>query len=104
MNGTRQTEYGKERVAAPRYGNAVVSPPADWTYLRIVKRANPAPIEAGADAEVYTAYTSRDGVTWVRGGTWTHTLGANARIGLVAMGGGGFTAHFDYVRVSTVLP
>ena len=43
-------------------------------------------------------------MTWVRGGVWTHALGANARIGLVAMSGGGFTAHFDYVRVSTVLP
>jgi arabinan endo-1,5-alpha-L-arabinosidase len=35
----------------------------------------------------------------VRGGVWTHTLGSGARIGLVSMGGSGFTAEFDYVRV-----
>jgi arabinan endo-1,5-alpha-L-arabinosidase len=35
----------------------------------------------------------------VRGGTWTHQLGASARIGLASMGGAGFTARFDYVRV-----
>ena len=29
----------------------------------------------------------------------THQLGQAARIGLVAMGGAGFTALFDYVRV-----
>ena len=27
--------------------------------------------EAGGDTERYTAYTSQDGVTWVRGGVWT---------------------------------
>jgi arabinan endo-1,5-alpha-L-arabinosidase len=35
----------------------------------------------------------------VRGGTWTHELGRDAQLGLVAMGGTGFTAEFDYVRV-----
>jgi hypothetical protein len=48
---------------------------------------------------LYTAYTSQDGATWIRGGTWTHMLGEGAQIGLVSMGGAGFTAHFDYVRV-----
>ncbi len=50
--------------------------------------------------EVYTAYTRQDGKAWVRGGSWTHDLGEDARLGLVAMGGSGFTASFDYVRVS----
>jgi arabinan endo-1,5-alpha-L-arabinosidase len=76
----------------PRYGNTVVGPPGDWTYLRIVKRRDKA-------EEHYTAYTSLDGINWVRGGTWTHQLGSNARIGLVSMGGSGFTANFDYVHV-----
>lgn len=53
----------------------------------------------GGDTESYTAYTSRDGTHWVRGGTWTHRLGSNVRIGLVSMGGSGFVANFDYVRV-----
>ena len=95
---TRQTEFAKEvgTVPAdfyPRYGNTVGGPPGEeWTYLRIVVR------ERG-DEQLYTGYTSRDGVTWVRGGTWTHDLGDEAKIGLVSMGGSGFTAEFDYVRV-----
>jgi arabinan endo-1,5-alpha-L-arabinosidase len=96
---TRQTEFAKELSPVPdgypRYGNTVVGPPSDWTYLRIVKRTH-------AGEELYTAYTSNDGQTWVRGGTWTHQLGNSARIGLVSMGGSGFTANFDYVRVYKV--
>lgn len=96
---TRQTEFAKELFPVPggypRYGNTVVGPPDEWTYLRIVKRTQ-------GGEELYTAYTSRDGVHWVRGGTWTHDLGGDARIGLVSMGGSGFTANFDYVRVYTV--
>jgi arabinan endo-1,5-alpha-L-arabinosidase len=104
---TRQTEFAKEvppgrldvggrlepvPAGYPRYGNTVVGPPGEWTYLRIVKRI------VGAEEE-YTAYSSRDRRTWERGGTWTHALGADARIGLVSMGGSGFQAYFDYVRV-----
>ena len=93
---TRQTEFAKELFPVPqdypRYGNTVIGPPEEWTYLRIAK-------ERRAGEDRYTAYTSRDGETWVRGGTWTHDLGRNAQIGLVAMGGTGFMADFDYVRV-----
>jgi arabinan endo-1,5-alpha-L-arabinosidase len=93
---TRQTEFAKELsqvpMGYPRYGNTVVGPPGEWTWLRIVKRT------AGSE-ERYRAYTSSDGVNWVRGGVWTHNLGASARIGLISMGGSGFTANFDYVRV-----
>jgi arabinan endo-1,5-alpha-L-arabinosidase len=86
----------------------VVGPPADsgeWTYLRIVveRLTGQESRAAGGDTESYTAYTSQDGQTWVRGGTWTHSLGS-ADIGLVAMGltqefAGDYTAEFDYVRV-----
>ena len=93
---TRQTEFAKELAPVPagfpRYGNTVVGPPDDWTYLRVA-------VCEHRGEETYTPYTSRDGTSWVRGGTWTHTLGDAARIGLVSMGGSGFTAHFDYVRV-----
>jgi arabinan endo-1,5-alpha-L-arabinosidase len=94
---TRQTEFAKEEAPVPagypRYGNTVVGPPGEeWTYLRIVRRVR-------GGEELYTAYTSRDGERWVRGGTWAHDLGDDARIGLVSMGGAGFTATFDYVRV-----
>lgn len=111
---TRQTEWAKELSPVPpawtRYGNSVVSPPSeDWTYLRIVveRLQGRDRTEALGDTERYTAYTSQNGTNWVRGGTWTHTLGQDARIGLVAMGqqpatGGSFTAEFDYVTVSTM--
>jgi len=96
---TRQTEFAKEvfpvPAGFPRYGNTVVGPPGHWTGLRIVKRGT-------TGGESYTAYTSADGERWVRGGTWTHHLGAKARIGLISMGGTGFRATFDYVRVSTL--
>ncbi len=99
---TRQTEFAKEvptEIAAggARYGNTVVGPPSRTTWLRIVKR-----VQRNGE-ETYTAYTSRDGRTYVRGGTWTHNLGTSAKIGLVSMGGSGFTANFDYVRVYRVM-
>ncbi len=94
--GTRQIEFAKEirpvPQGFPRYGNTVLGPPGDWTWMRITKRT-----VDGEDR--YTAFTSRDGSRWTRGGTWTHALGSGARIGLVAFGGPGFTANFDYVRV-----
>jgi len=111
---TRQTEWAKEIYPVPegwnRYGNTVVGPPSDfgeWTYLRIVaeeltgaeRRA------AGGDTHSYTAYSSQDGKTWVRGGTWTHSL-TDEQIALVAMGlapgehiPGEYTVQYDYVRV-----
>src|SRR5690606_38982401 len=64
---TRQTEFAKEVAPAtpgyPRYGNTVVGVPDEWTYLRIARRV------CGQE-QCYTAYTSRDGVNWTRGGTW----------------------------------
>src|SRR5205085_5472593 len=92
---TRQTEFAKELKPVPpgfpRYGNTVVGPPGDWTQLRVAVH------RSQGGEELYTAYTSRDGSVWVRGGTWTHQLGQSARIGLVSMGGSGFTSLFDYV-------
>jgi arabinan endo-1,5-alpha-L-arabinosidase len=92
---TRQTEFGKQTtpVAAgyPSYGNAVVGPVGATTYLRIVRIG-----------ERYTAYTSLDGRRWDRGATWTQANSANTKIGLVSMGGAGFSSNFDYVRVSAV--
>ena len=100
---TRQTEFAKELAPVPdgypRYGNMVGGPVGEWTYLRIVHRETE---RAVGGTETYTVYTSHDGETWTRGGTWTHTLGEDASIGLVSMGGSGFTAEFDYVRVSKV--
>jgi len=114
-----------------RYGNTVVGPPnegppadGNWTWLRIVKSTQLRRLGGGggrgsdqtgdgnqhrnsaADLlgtrEYYQAYTSNDGKTWVRGGVWTHDLQPDAKIGLISMGGAGFHAWFDYVRVYTV--
>ena len=103
---TRQTEFAREVETVPdgypRYGNTVVGPPGEWTWLRIVVRTTGSGSVDGpyGGNERYTAYTSHDGVTWTRGGTWAGDLGDNARIGLVAMGGSGFKADFDGVTVS----
>jgi arabinan endo-1,5-alpha-L-arabinosidase len=106
---TRQTEFAKEVTGADgtgQYGNTVVAAPGDWTHLRVaVERLSAEERRrAGGDTERYTAYTSKDGEHWVRGGTWTHHLGPEARLGLVSMGGTGFTAEFDHVRVSRLVP
>ena len=98
---TRQVIFTKAiDPVPPRYareGGMVVGSAGAETYLRIVKR-----IHAGEGT--YTAFSSRDGVEWTQGGTWTDALGQDARIGLVAMGGVGFTANFDYIRVYTLPP
>jgi arabinan endo-1,5-alpha-L-arabinosidase len=94
---TRQVEFAKEEgpvpAGFPRYGNTVLNAPADWLWLRVVKTT------AGNEAR-FTAYTSDDGHSWTRGGTWTHDLGRNVSLGLVSMGGAGFTSTFDEVTVS----
>ena len=98
---TRQTEFGKEVTPVPagypNYGNSVGGPVGTWTYLRIVHRRNSA-------GDRYTAYTSPDGRHWDHGSTWTANLGPRPLIGLISMGGGGFTSIFDYVRVSKLAP
>ncbi len=66
--------------------------PQGWARRRVSGRWR-----AAATGGSVHPYTSRDGTTWVRGGTWTHDLG-DASIGLVSMGGAGFTAEFGYLR------
>lgn len=98
---TRQIEFAKELYPVlenyPRYGNTVAGPPGETTWLRIVARVQ------NVTEETYTAYTSLDGNTWYRSGTWTHNLGANARIGLVSMARPEdhpeYQGHFEYLRV-----
>lgn len=98
---TRQTEFAKEWYPVPegwpRYGNTVLTSPGEWTYLRIARS------RCGQE-ECYKGYVSHDGQFWLPGGVWTHQLGNNARIGLVSMGGSGFTAEFDYVRTHLIGP
>ena len=95
---TRQTEWAKEMAPVPdgypRYGNTVVTAPGEWTWLRVARW------EHGGRWH-YQAYVSRDGTNWNRGGVWTHNLGS-PQLGLVAMGGSGFHAEFDYVKVNRI--
>jgi len=96
---TRQIMFGKEVGPVPkgysRYGVMPLEAPGEWTWLRIVKRSD-------GTEETYTAYSSRDGQTWSRGGTWRHKLGPGAQVGLVAMNAAGFTATFEYFRIFNV--
>jgi arabinan endo-1,5-alpha-L-arabinosidase len=66
-----------------------------------VKHSNGAS-KAQGSGELYTAYTSTDGQQWIRGGTWQHSLGSAAQIGISAENAAGFTINFDYVRVYTL--
>ncbi|MET9395703.1 family 43 glycosylhydrolase [Streptomyces sp. NPDC006624] len=93
---TRQTEFAQEQPYAGRqaYGSMTVGPPAETTWLRLRHRVAP-----GTGEHLLRAYTSRDGRTWIAGGTWTLPADSRIRIGLGAMGGSGATAEFDYVRV-----
>lgn len=94
---TRQIAFSKEvspavPMGSPRYGETFGGPADETVWLRLSRRAQ-------GSEELYTAWSSRDGTTWTRAGTWSHALGTSARIGLVSMGGEGFVASFDYVRV-----
>jgi len=77
---TRQTEFGKQMGPVPPnypiYGNMIIGPAAETTWLRVVKRSGP------GGTELYTAYSSNDGEHWTHGGTWQHNLGSSAQIGL----------------------
>jgi len=102
LENTRQIELGIEvpTGSAPRYGNAVLGAPAKRTWLRLAVRRG-----AGADgADLVTGYSSQDGRAWVRGASFSHAGAGAPRIGLVAMGGAGFPARFDYVRVYRMTP
>lgn len=96
---TRQTEFGKQvtpvPAGSPTYGNMVVGPVGSSTTLRIVHRVV-------GTTQQYTAYTSVDGRHFVKGGTWDAALGSAPRIGLISLGGAGYTSTFDYLRVSAL--
>jgi hypothetical protein len=77
---------GFRHAAAGSGRRRAAAAPGDETWLRIARRG-----------DRYTAYTSRDGRRWVRGGTWVNALG-RTRIVLSAFGGAGHTARFDYAR------
>lgn len=98
---TRQSEFGKQvgpvSAGYPTYDHQNVGPVGQTTWLRIVMhRGRPG-------VQFYTAYTSVDGKTWTKGGTWRHLLSsaedAPPQIGIGAENAAGYTMDFDYVRV-----
>jgi arabinan endo-1,5-alpha-L-arabinosidase len=102
-NDTRQVEFIKAETAQqpgyPSWGATNLGAASIDTqvtiWLRVVKRN----VDS---AEHYTAYSSDDGVTWIEGGTWIHSLGSAEKICLYAGNRSGFTATFHYVHVSTL--
>jgi arabinan endo-1,5-alpha-L-arabinosidase len=100
-DGLRQVEFAKEVAPVeqyyPRYGNTVAGTPGRTTWLRL-------DVHREWGLERYRGYSSQDGRTWVGGGVWTHALGKDARLGLVAMGGAGRRATFKRVAVSALSP
>jgi arabinan endo-1,5-alpha-L-arabinosidase len=100
---TRQVEFGKEMPYAGglSYGGTIVGPPAETTWLRITARTDPSTREISL-----TPFTSRNGSSWTRGGTWTLPPMSDIRVGLLSHGAGGSgaspaTARFDYFRLYT---
>ncbi|GAA1506248.1 hypothetical protein GCM10009740_40560 [Terrabacter terrae] len=98
---TRQTEFGRETAADPKnpggptsYGGAIVGTAAPTLWLRLAHH------EAASGEHLYRAGTSRDGVHWTWGATWTFRPGTNPRIGLVAHGGASpaVVAEIDHLR------
>ncbi|MCY1137584.1 family 43 glycosylhydrolase [Actinoplanes sp. Pm04-4] len=79
----QQTEFTKEDGG--RSGPSFGGPAPGTMWLRLLHRDG-----------VARMATSRDGVTWTWGAAWT--MPRPFRIGVVAMGGTGATARFDYVR------
>jgi arabinan endo-1,5-alpha-L-arabinosidase len=68
------------------------------TWLRLVKHAG-----AGAGGtDLFTSYSSVDGVTFIKGDTWTASYGSGAKIGLFSGNQSGHNASFDYIHVSTL--
>ena len=101
---TRQIEFIKAEtppaVTDPTWGATDLGPSTiiagqQKAWARIAKRT-----VDGQD--LYTGYSSIDGITWLRGGTWTHSLGRAASVGLYAGNRAGYYATFDYVHVSTL--
>ena len=89
----RANSFAKD-VTGSAYGESYVGAPAAKTqYLRIYRTTDP--VDGEQD---YRAATSRDGVHWTYGATWTLPAGTDAKIAIASMNTPGATADFDYVR------
>ncbi len=85
---------GPRHGAPTSYGGAVIGTSAPTLWLRLAHHRN------AAGEHLYRAGTSRDGVNWTWGATWTFRAGTHPRIGLVAHGGASpaVTAEVDHLR------
>jgi arabinan endo-1,5-alpha-L-arabinosidase len=102
-NDTRQVEFIKAETAEhsgyPTWGASNLGPPAIGAqvtaWIRIVKR------NVNGESH-YAGYSSADGATWIKGGTWVHALGNAEKLCMYAGNQAGYTGTFHYVHVSTV--
>ena len=93
--GTTRQAFLWVGPAASPWPNAIqLGPSADTLWLRMRHTIHP---ETGE--HLFRAATSRDGEHWIWGAVWHLPADAEPRVGLVAMGGEGVTATFDYLRV-----
>jgi arabinan endo-1,5-alpha-L-arabinosidase len=95
---TRQVEFGRELrfAGATTFGGMVLTAPADTTWLRLAHT-----IDHATGEHEFRAASSRDGLHWTWGGTWTFPAGTTPRIGLISHGGNTppATALLDYFHV-----
>jgi regulation of enolase protein 1 (concanavalin A-like superfamily) len=95
---SRQVEFGKELADGNRleWGAHLGGPAAPTIWLRIAHTTDP-----DTGDLLYRSASSRDGVTWRWGGTWTLPAGSEPRIGLYAGGGAqpATVASFEYFRL-----
>lgn len=95
---TRQIEFADQFAAGNIAFSLGGTPSLDTsTWLRLVKHAG-----TGGAPDLYTAYSSTDGVTFIKGDTWTASFGTTAQIGLFSGNQPGHIASFDYIHVSTL--
>jgi arabinan endo-1,5-alpha-L-arabinosidase len=86
LGETRQLEFSRQDGAV--WGSSYMAAAAGEQWLRLARHG-----------EVFTAYSSRDGVTWTRGPSWMLDATASAKLGLISAGGTGYATDFSYIKV-----
>ena len=86
IGSTRQLEFALKN--GDTCGRAYLASAAAETWLRIARHG-----------DLYTSYSSHDGVSWTRGPGWHLPTTAKARIALISAGGTGYLSRFEYLRV-----
>jgi len=86
ISTTRQLEFALENGSI--WGRGYLASAAPETWLRIAR-----------NGDIYTSYSSHDGISWTRGPSWQFATTSQARIALISAGGLGYLSTFEYLRV-----